>query len=94
MFEVVANLIKALFGDEVLAVGTEITAVDDSVDEVVGVGTEGAALRDAANALEAEGIPDAAGGDISFVDEVEDRVGVSLEVGSVTRCKELRMLRR
>ena len=81
MFEVEADFVEALFGDEVFAVGAEVAAVDDGVNEVVGVGAEGAAAFDAADAFEAEGVPDAAGDEVGFVDEVEDRVGVALGVG-------------
>lgn len=40
MFEVVAYLIEAFFGDKVFAFWTKIAAVDDSVDQVVWVRAE------------------------------------------------------
>jgi len=79
VFEVVADFVEAFLGDEVLALGAEVAAVDDGVDEVVGGGAQVAAGFDAADAFEAEGVPDAAGGDVGFVDEVEDGVGVALD---------------
>lgn len=78
VFEVVADFVKTLFGDEVFAFGAEVAAVDDGVDEIVGRGAQVAAAFDAADAFEAEGVPDAAGGDVGFVDEVEDGVCVAL----------------
>jgi len=78
VFQVIPNLIEALFGDEVFTFRAEVAAVDEGVDEGVGVGAEGAAAFDAADALEAEGVPDADGGGVGFVDEVEDAVGVAL----------------
>ncbi len=78
MFQVIPDLVEALFGDEVFALGAEVAAVDEGVDEGVRVGAEGAAAFDAADALEAEGVPDADGGGVGFVDEVEDGVGVAL----------------
>lgn len=53
VFEVEADFIEALFGDEVFAVGTEVAAIDNGVDEIVGVGAQGAAAFDAADAFEA-----------------------------------------
>ncbi len=79
VFEVVADFVEAFFGDEVLALGAKVAAVDDGVDEVVGGGAQVAAGFDAADAFEAEGVPYAAGGDVGFVDEVEDGVGVALD---------------
>lgn len=82
VFEIIPDFIEALFGDEVFAFGAEVAAVDEGVDEGVRVGAEGAAAFDAADAFEAEGVPDAAGSDVCFVDEVEDGVGVALGLWS------------
>ena len=78
MLEVEANLVEALLGDEVFALGAQVAAVDDGVDELVRVRAQVAAAFDAPDPFEAEGVPDAAGGDVGFVDEVEDGVGVAL----------------
>ena len=78
VFEVEADLVEALFGDKVFALRTEITAVDDGINKLVRVGSEVAAAFHAANAFKAEGVPDAAGGEVGFIDEVEDRIGVAL----------------
>lgn len=72
MFEIVAYLIETLFADDILSVRTETTAVDDGFNEFVGGGTEVSARGDAANAFEAESIPDTAGGDVGFIDKIED----------------------
>ena len=38
VFEVEADLVEALLGDEIFALGAEVAAVDDGVDEGVRVG--------------------------------------------------------
>ena len=81
VLEVVADLVEALLRDEVLAIRAQVAAVDEGVDEGVGVRAQGPAAGDAADAFEAEGVPDAARGDVGLVDEVEDRVGVALGWG-------------
>jgi len=78
VLEVEADLVEALLGDEVFALGAQVAAVDDGVDELVRVRAQVAAAFDAPDPFEAEGVPDAAGGDVGFVDEVEDGVGVAL----------------
>ena len=85
MLEVEADFVEALLGDEIFAFGTEVTAINYGVNELAGVRAEIAAGLDAADAFEAEGIPDTAGRHISFVDEVEDGVGVALEFESTMK---------
>ena len=72
MLEIKTDLVEALLGDEIFALGTEIAAVHDGVDEGVRVGAQVAAAFDTADAFEAKGVPDAAGGDVGLVDEIED----------------------
>ena len=79
VLEVKPDFVEALLGYEVLAFRAQVAAVDDGVNEGVRVGAQVAAGFDAADALEAKGVPDAAGGDVGFVDEVEDGVGVALK---------------
>ena len=43
------------------------------------MGSQVSATFDTTYALEAEGIPDATGGDVGFVDEVEDGVRIALK---------------
>lgn len=81
VLEIEADLVEALFRDEVFALGAQVSSVDDGVDEFVWVGAQVSAGFDAADAFEAEGVPDSAGGEVGFVDEVEDGVGVALFVG-------------
>lgn len=78
VLEVKSDFVKALFGDEVFAFGAKVAAIDDGVNEGVRVGAQVSAGFDAADAFEAKGVPDTAGGEVGFVDEVEDRVGVAL----------------
>lgn len=85
MLEVEADLIEALFRNEVFTFGPKIAAVDDGIDEVVWMGTQVAAGFDAPDAFEAQGVPDTAGGDVGFVYEVEDGVGVALGSCQITR---------
>ncbi len=79
MFQIESDFVEAFLGDEVFSFWSEVAAVDYGVDEFVRVRAEVPAAFDAADAFEAEGVPDAAGGDVGFVDEVEDGVGVALQ---------------
>lgn len=74
ILQIEANLVEALFGDEVFAFWTEVAAVDYGVYELVWMRSEVATGFDAADSFEAEGIPDAAGSNVGFVDEIKDRV--------------------
>ena len=86
MLEIEPDFVEALLGDEIFTFRAKIPAVDDGVDEGVRVGAQIAAGLDAANTFEAEGVPDAAGGDVGLVDEVEDGVGVALGEFSAMTC--------
>ena len=79
VFEVEADLIETLFRNEVFTLGAQVAAIDYGVDKLIGVGAKIAAAFDAPNTFEAEGVPDAAGSYIGFVDEIEDGVSVTLE---------------
>ena len=83
MLEIKPDFIEAFFGDEIFALGTEVAAVDDGVDKGVGMGAQVAGGSNAPDSFESEGVPDAAGGEVGFVDEVEDGVGVALGEGLV-----------
>lgn len=88
VLEVELDLVEALLADEVVCVttsaaGSQVAPVDDGVDEAVRVAAQAAAALDAADALEAQGVPDAAAGDVCLVDEVEDAVGVAQARGPV-----------
>jgi hypothetical protein len=77
ILEVEADLVEALFGC-VLFVLTEISTIDDGIDKLAWERLEVAAALDTTDALEAECVPDATGGDVGLVYEVEDGVGVAL----------------
>ena len=83
VLEVIFDLVEALFGDEIFAFGAEVAAVDNGVDKLVRVGAQITATLDATDAFEAEGIPNAAGGNVGFIDEVEYGVSVALGCTSV-----------
>ncbi len=84
VLEVEADLVETLFRDEVFTLGAKVAAVDDGINEVVRVGPQVAAGFNAPDAFEAKGVPDTAGGDVGFVNEVEDGVGVALVCTSIT----------
>jgi hypothetical protein len=77
VLEVEADLVEALFCC-ILFVLTEISTVYDGVDYLAWERLEVAAALDATDALEAECVPDATGGDVGLVYEVEDGVCVAL----------------
>lgn len=78
VLEVVAYLVEALLGDKLFRIAAEFAAVDDGVDEAVRVRAKVAAAGDAADAFEAEAVPDAGGGDVGFINEIEDGVPITL----------------
>ena len=78
MFEIETDLIKAFFAYEIFPVGTEVPAVDDRVDEFIGVRAQITTAFDTTNTFKTKGVPDSTGSDISFVDEIENRVRVAL----------------
>ena len=47
------------------------------------MGAEVAAVFDSSDAFEAESVPDAAGGDVRFVDQVKDGICVALIISSI-----------
>jgi hypothetical protein len=77
VLEVEANLVKALFGDKVVVLA-QVAPIDDGVDELPRVRLEVATALDAPDALEAQGVPDAARCEVSFIDKVEDGICVAL----------------
>ena len=78
MFEIESDFVEPFFRDKIFAVRAEVTTVDEGVNEGVGMRGKVAAGFDAADTFEAKSVPNSARGDISFVDEVEDGVCVTL----------------
>ncbi|KAL8954946.1 MAG: hypothetical protein Q9183_006856 [Haloplaca sp. 2 TL-2023] len=61
------DLVKSLFADKVLALRTEIAAVDDGVNKLIWIGAQVPATLDATYTLEAKSVPDTTRSDIALM---------------------------
>ena len=84
MFKVESNLVEAFFGNVVLSFRAKIAPVDNRIDKSFWIRSQITARLHPADAFEAKSIPDAAGGDIGFIDQVEDAVSIALEEAGIS----------